>query len=122
MSVELVNQRQINIQLKDLQKLSTLELVKGVAKASLRVEAATKKLTPVDTGLLRSSYTHEVNKEKGRIVGTVGTNIKYAPPVELGSKHQRPQPHLRPAFKQNRELIKNDIALAQNRAMKKATT
>ena len=110
--------RQINIKIKDLQKKSTLELVKGVSKASLRVEASTKRLTPVRTGLLRNSYTHEIIKEKNKIVGIVGTNLEYAPPVELGSINQRPQPHLRPAFKNNQELIAKDIAEAQKRAIK----
>lgn len=54
--------------------------------------AATK--APVDTGRLRGSITHAVD---GHAVH-IGTNVEYAAYVEMGTRHQRPQPYLKPAI------------------------
>lgn len=40
---------------------------------------------PVATGALQSSITYEIGVEGGKIVGVVGSNLKYAPYVELGT-------------------------------------
>lgn len=40
--------------------------------------------TAVDTGLLRNSITHQVNKGKKEVY--IGTNVEYAPYVELGHR------------------------------------
>ena len=54
----------------------------------------------VDTGRLRSSYTHEVEGT----TGYVGTNVKYALPLEIGIGMQ-PRPHIRPALHRNEKKI-----------------
>ena len=56
-------------------KARALEIVGGMA------ESYTKGLTPVKTGALRNSFTHQVDGDKV----TVGTNTSYAPFVELGT-------------------------------------
>jgi len=40
---------------------------------------------PVRTGQLQSSITYEIEKESARLVGQVGSNLAYAPYVELGT-------------------------------------
>ena len=50
---------------------------------------------PVDTGNLRGSITHEVDAGENAVY--IGTNVEYAPYVELGTSRQRAQPFLRPA-------------------------
>lgn len=50
---------------------------------------------PVDTGNLRGSITHAV--DAGGDAVYIGTNVGYAPYVELGTSRQEAQPFLRPA-------------------------
>lgn len=49
-----------------------------------KCETYAKKACPVDTGRLRSSITHQVEGSTVRI----GTNVEYAPYVELGHRQQ----------------------------------
>lgn len=71
---------------------------KELARRTVRVERRAKQLAPVDTGRLRSSVTHEMAEEGGDLVGRVGTDVDYAPHVELGTSRARAQPFLRPAL------------------------
>lgn len=50
---------------------------------------------PVVTDNLRSSITHEVDAGDNAVY--VGTNVEYAPYVELGTSRQEAQPFLGPA-------------------------
>lgn len=50
---------------------------------------------PVDTGNLRGSITHAVDAGDNAVY--IGTNVEYAPYVELGTSRQEAQPFLRPA-------------------------
>lgn len=59
-----------------------------------KAESYAKQLCPVDTGRLRNSITHQQVDEKTEIIGS---NVQYAPFVELGTRRQRAQPYLRPA-------------------------
>lgn len=57
-------------------------------------ERYAKAKCPVDTGRLRNSITHET----GNDYVYIGTNVEYAPYVELGTRRQRAQPYLKPAI------------------------
>jgi len=59
-------------------------------KATLMVQAEAKVLSPVDTGTLRRSITRKVEQNNGMYIGRVGTNIKYAPYQEYGTKRGVP--------------------------------
>ena len=63
--------------------LSALEKAKkrGLEAIGLVAEGHAKKITPVDTGRLRNSISHAMDDEAAYI----GTNVEYAPYVELGS-------------------------------------
>lgn len=50
---------------------------------------------PVDTGNLRGSITYEVDAGDNAVY--IGTDVEYAPYVELGTSRQKAQPFLRPA-------------------------
>jgi HK97 gp10 family phage protein len=52
----------------------------------------------VRTGRLRSSISHQLTMEDGEVTGYVGTNVEYAPFVELGTRRMRARPFLRPAL------------------------
>ena len=66
------------------QVLSALEKAKkqGLEAIGLVAEGHAKKITPVDTGRLRNSISHATDDEAAYI----GTNVEYAPYVELGAR------------------------------------
>lgn len=74
-----------------------IESAIGVAleEIGLLAENYAAKKCPVDTDKLRSSITHEV--DAGDKAVYIGTNVEYAPYVELGTSRQKAQPFLRPA-------------------------
>lgn len=69
-----------------------------LAAAGARVERRAKMLCPVDTGRLRSSVTHATFREDGMLTEHIGTDVEYAPYVELGTSKMPAQPFLRPAL------------------------
>lgn len=78
----------IKIDAKDTsEKLESLEnelpnlLEKALEKACLIVENSAKQYCPVDSGQLRQSIEHEVEG----LTGEVGTNVEYAPYIEIGT-------------------------------------
>lgn len=82
---------------------NTEQVVDGINSAigialeeiGLLAENHAAKKCPVDTGNLRASITHEV--DTGDNAAYIGTNVEYAPYVELGTSRQKAQPFLRPA-------------------------
>lgn len=56
-------------------------VLRALEKMGGKAETYAKKLCPVDTGRLRASITH---KYAGNETELVGTNVEYAPFVELG--------------------------------------
>jgi len=59
----------------------------GMRKAVAAGEATSKRAAPVDTGELRGSISHQVEREPKRILGTIYTNIEYAPHQEWGTRN-----------------------------------
>lgn len=59
----------------------------GIKKAALKIEGVAKKATPVDTGRLRSSITHDFKGE----TALVGTGVEYAQFIEFGSRYMQPR-------------------------------
>ncbi len=58
------------------------------------------------TGTLIRSMTSEVEK----LVGRVGTNLKYGLYLEIGTKNIVPRPYLRPAFEKKKDKIAEIIS------------
>lgn len=73
-----------------------------VKKATLMVERDAKILCPVKTGTLKRSITH---KFIDKITAIVGSNMEYAPYIELGTSKMAPRSFLRPALAKNRKTI-----------------
>ena len=75
-------------------KDNSREILKAMEKAKknaleaigLTAEKYAKKETPVDTGRLRNSMAHAVDDNAAYI----GTNVEYAPYVELGARGRKP--------------------------------
>lgn len=58
-------------------------LLRGLEKCGLTAENYAKRLCPVDTGNLRNSITHVVKEDEKAVY--IGSNVEYAPYVELGT-------------------------------------
>lgn len=86
-----ITQRGIN---ETISKLNRAE--QGIASEKPMREAENllvreaRKNTPVDTGALRGSIKAKVTVRNRQITGVVGSNLKYAPAVEKGSRPHFP--------------------------------
>lgn len=67
----------------------------GLEAIGMTAETYAKKDCPVDTGRLRNSIDHAVASNEDAVY--IGTNVEYAPYVELGTSRQTAQPFLKPA-------------------------
>lgn len=74
-----------------------------LARKGVRGEAVAKRLCPVDTGRLRASITHRLGRDSEGLFVDVGTDVEYAPYVELGTSRMAARPYLRPALDAMRE-------------------
>ena len=76
-----------------------------------KAETYAKRLCPVDTGNLRNSITHQQYDDHTEIIGT---NVEYAPFVELGTVKMGARPYLRPAAENHAEeykqVFQNELA------------
>ena len=83
----------------------------ALEKIGLLAEGYAQMKCPVDTGNLRASITHEVSEGEKAVY--IGTNVEYAPYVELGTSKMQAQPFLRPAATEHgdqyRQVLKNTL-------------
>lgn len=131
MSVEIYdNSKEVSAEIK-------AALLRGLEKCGLVAEGYAKKLQIPDTGNLRNSITHVVDEDEPAVY--IGTNVEYAPYVELGTgiyaeggggrptpwvyqdakgnwhytRGNKAQPFLKPAVAEHgdkyREIIKNAL-------------
>ncbi len=95
--------------LRELFESPSGEVAKDLQRRALQVERAAIRLCPVGTpestgkkgyrgGRLRSSITNEIGTDSQGLVATIGTNVEYAPYVELGTSKMAAQPFLLPAL------------------------
>jgi HK97 gp10 family phage protein len=63
------------------------EAQRALGATVIEAEGEIKAATPVRTGRLRASITHEVRG----LTGVVGTNVEYAPYVEFGTVKMAPR-------------------------------
>lgn len=57
--------------------------IRALERCGSQAEGYAKDLAPVDTGNLRNSISHRVDEEER--AAYIGTNVEYAPYVELGT-------------------------------------
>jgi HK97 gp10 family phage protein len=67
-------------------------------RAAVSIEGTAKRLAPVDTGRLRASITHALERNSKGLVAIVGTDVSYARFVELGTRRTPPRSFLRAAL------------------------
>jgi HK97 gp10 family phage protein len=83
------------------------QLSEIIQAATYAVEADAKKRAPVDTGALRNSIQSSFPTPK---TGVVSASVEYAPYVELGTIHNKPQPFLFPALKAVKPMLRARLA------------
>ena len=102
---------------------------KMLTECGIRAEELAAGICPVDTGLLRNSITFALDGEsakKGRYKADrgdrtgsydgqapkerggnravyIGTNVEYAPHIEIGSTKRKPKPFLKPAIEDHKD-------------------
>lgn len=82
----------------------------ALEEIGLLAEGYAARKCPVDTGNLRGSIAHEVDAAGGAVY--IGTNVEYAPYVELGTSRQKAQPFLRPAASEHGEQYRQVLKKA----------
>lgn len=83
---------------------------RALEEIGLLAENYAAKKCPVDTGNLRGSITYEVDAAGNAVY--IGTNVEYAPYVELGTSRQKAQPFLRPAASEHGEQYRKVLKKA----------
>ncbi len=61
-------------------------------RSTITVQNQARQKAPVDTGRLRSSIATQVDHSTPPMWGKIGTNVKYAPFVEFGTRPHWPPP------------------------------
>lgn len=80
---------------------------KALTAIGLVAEGYAKENCPVDTGRLRNSITNAVDLRE--TAAYIGTNVDYAPFVELGTHTHKAHPYLKPAATKHSDEYKNII-------------
>lgn len=91
----------MNSNRKEIMARLTRELEKRNGAAGFVVVGQAQGFTPVDSGRLRSSLTHD-SDESGVVIGT---NVKYSYFVEGGTRYQAAQPYLVPGLMVSKETL-----------------
>lgn len=81
------------------------QLEAALEEIGLVAEGYAKRLCPVDTGRLRNSISHTYDASERSAY--IGSNVEYAPYVEMGTTRTRAQPYLRPAVENNKDVYKS---------------
>lgn len=70
-------------------------IAKALTMIGQQAEGYAKMMCPVDTSRLKNSITNQIDMQENSVY--IGTNVEYAPYVELGTIRQDPHPYLKPA-------------------------
>lgn len=102
----------IDIKITDNSQVVRQELNEAAERALTRIglqaETFAKKKCPVDTGNLRNSISNKV-KTEGENAVYIGTNVEYAPYVELGARGRKGVHFLRDAAADHTDVYKRII-------------
>ena len=89
-----------------------------LSQGTMVIEREVKRITPVDTGRLRASWTSKVDAAAIPKWGKMGTNVVYAAPLEY-SRNKRPRgvgqiPFFRPGIAASRPKVDELLKQAQD--------
>ena len=96
---------------KEIQDAFDNQIEKALTMIGLVAERYAVEACPVQTGNLREHITNFPQPSEKAVI--VGTNVEYAPYVELGTSRQAPQPFLRPVASDHadeyRDILKRTL-------------
>lgn len=92
------------LRIKEAQAHMQKKLEQTSKQVGVFLEAESKARTPVDTGHLRRSISHDTEVSDTKAVVGVGSNVEYDPHVELNH-----QPHHKPAITENISTIQSMV-------------
>lgn len=85
-------------------------LATSVLSGAMLVNNSAKEVVPVRTGnLMRSIHPELTNSTRTFVTVAVGTDVEYAPYVELGTSKQAARPYLRPSLDKNQDKVREEI-------------
>ncbi len=91
-----------------LKKLANMQDVKNAVRLNTsEMQKSAQRKVPVDTGALKRSLNMELTR--GGFEGKVGSNMEYAPYVEVGTRYQTAQPYMRPSAFAQTIKFKRDL-------------
>ena len=94
-------------------------MLQAMRNATLLVQRDARKNAPVDTGRLRASIVPEVRPHGRDVQGIIGSNVKYAPHQEFGTRRGLiGKRYLQRALEANAERIKRLIGSAVGKIVK----
>lgn len=64
----------------------------AMQRATILIAADARTKAPVDEGRLKNSILPSIRVEGDTVIGVVGSNVLYAPYMELGTQHRRMPP------------------------------
>ena len=76
-------------------------IAKALTMIGQQAEGYAKMMCPVDTSRLKNSITNQIDMQANAV--NIGTNVEYAPYVELGTMRNDPHPYLKPAESEHGE-------------------
>lgn len=94
------------------------QMQKAIVGSAYKVQTDAKRAAAVDTGRLRNSIAVDFNSEKTG--AEIGTNVKYAPFIEFGTRYQKARPFLYPAWEAERAkfIVKAAAILKLDKAIR----
>lgn len=90
-----------------VKKLSNQAILFCLTEIGLKLEKYAKQECPVKTNRLRGSITNEVLENMNTVI--VGTNVEYAPYVELGARGRPPKHFIANSINNHSDEYKNII-------------
>ena len=88
----------------DVKRAKDEAIARALEAIGIQAEGDVAMLTPVDTGRLRASITHDARPDEESVY--IGSNVFYSPYVEYGTKKTKAQPFLKPGIMNNIEIYK----------------
>lgn len=89
---------------------NAVPLVVDVVKTNTgEMQTSAQRKAPVDTGFLKRHIFLDINSESTSINGQISGDAEYDPYQEYGTRFMAAQPHIRPAFYEQRTKFRKDI-------------
>lgn len=105
-SIEMVGYAGVYKKIKELSSKAREVMGNALYEGAVKIKERAQELVPRDTGRLQQSITAEKVDDS---ISKVGTDVSYAPYVELGTEKMSAQPYLFPAFEQLRDEVLENV-------------